>query len=33
MIFGSNHTITLNGNSSLSSVTILDYGGNVEGQA
>jgi hypothetical protein len=31
IIFGSNHTITLNGNSSPSSVTILDYGGNVEG--
>jgi hypothetical protein len=29
--FGSNHTITLNGNSSSSSATILDYGGNVEG--
>jgi hypothetical protein len=31
IIFGSNHTITLNGNSPPSSVTILDYGGNVEG--
>jgi hypothetical protein len=31
IIYGSNYTITLNGNSSPSSVTILDYGGNVEG--
>ena len=31
IILASNHTVTLNGNSPASSVTIIDYGSNVEG--